>query len=65
MIEICSCCSNVKVETLKTVVSENLLKVGCIGNCEAYKEKSYGLINGEMAVADSEEAFIELVKASL
>lgn len=64
MIEICCCCSNVNVENIKTIVAEDQLKVGCIGNCEMHKDKSYGLINGEMVVTENENDFIEAVKAA-
>lgn len=64
MIEICCCCSKVNVETLKTLVSEDQLKVGCIENCELHEGKSYGIINGEMVVTEDENAFFEAVKAS-
>ena len=65
MIKVCSSCSNVNVEAIKKVVGEDKLTIGCIENCAAHKEKSYGFINDEMVVTETSEAFIEAVKNSL
>lgn len=65
MIEVCCCCSKVNVETLKSMVPENQLKVGCIEQCESHPGKSYGLINGVMVVVENEQEFFEAVKSAL
>lgn len=65
MVKVCCCCSKVDVEALKEVVSEDQLQVGCIDHCAGFDGKPFGLIDGELVVAEDQADFIDKVKASL
>lgn len=62
MIKVCEHCSNVKIEKLEAIVTEENIEVGCIENCAAYAKESYGYINDELVVASTEEEFLAIVK---
>ncbi|HAE43326.1 MAG TPA: DUF1450 domain-containing protein [Clostridiales bacterium] len=65
MVRICECCSNINVENLKSVVPSDQLEVACIGECSAYDDKSYGFIDDDLVVSETELDFIEVVKSRL
>lgn len=65
MVKVCACCSKLDVEALKSVVTEEQLQVGCIDHCAGFDGKPFGLIDGELVVAEDQADFIEIVKARL
>lgn len=64
MIRVCPTCSNVDVDKLEELVPDNV-EVECIGECGQHEGKSFGFINDELVIKDSEEEFFEAVKAML
>ena len=64
MVRVCSACSNVDVNKLEEVAPDNVA-VLCIGECGKHEGKSFGFINDELVIKDSEEEFFEAVKAML
>lgn len=65
MVKICGTCSNVNVEKLKSVLSPDQLEVTCVFGCSSYEGKSFGFINGNLVVSDTEQDFLEVVKKRL
>ncbi len=61
MVKVCSCCSNINVDYLKENLEGIEVKVGCVDNCAESSGKSFGLINGELVLADDEAAFVKEV----
>ena len=61
MIKVCEHCSNIDVDQLKKAVGEENVKVGCFGNCGAYKTEAYGYVNDELFVEDNQEDWIKKV----
>ncbi len=57
MIKVCKSCSNLDIEALSTVVPSEKLNIGCFDNCALHADKPYGMINGEIVVADNQSAF--------
>lgn len=58
MVKVCGCCSNVELEALKTVLSEDQIEVGCIEQCQGFDGKAFGLVDGELVVAENSDQFI-------
>jgi uncharacterized protein YuzB (UPF0349 family) len=65
MVKICGSCSNVNPETLKSILSPDKLEVTCVFGCSSYEGKSFGFINGNLVVTDTEQDFLEAVKIRL
>lgn len=65
MIKVCETCSNANLSDLKALVSEDQFSVKCLGHCEGHDGKSFGIIDGDLLVADSSEAFTAAVKEKL
>lgn len=64
MVRVCPTCSNVDVDKLEELAPDNV-EVECIGECGKHEGKSFGFINDELVIKDSEEEFFEAVKAVL
>lgn len=64
MIKVCPTCSNVDVDKLEKMVSGDKLEVGCIGECGQHEGKSFGYINDELVIKETEADFMAAVKAS-
>ncbi|HBF3439297.1 TPA: DUF1450 domain-containing protein, partial [Clostridioides difficile] len=54
MIRVCPNCSNVDVNKLKTLVGEENVKTGCIGQCRAFKKEAVGIIDNELEIKETE-----------
>lgn len=65
MIEVCPNCSNVNIAQLEAMVPADDFNVNCVGSCGSHPGKSVGYINGNFVEMDTEEAFMEAVKAAL
>jgi uncharacterized protein YuzB (UPF0349 family) len=65
MIRVCSNCSNVDVDLLTEVFGEDKVEVNCLGQCGMNPDESFGYVNEEFIIVDSEEAFIKAVKENL
>lgn len=61
MVKVCKHCSNIKIESLETVLSASEIEIGCIGHCESYPDQVYGLINNQLVVCDDESQFINII----
>lgn len=59
MIRVCPNCSNVDVNKLKTLVGEENVKTGCIGQCRAFKKEAVGIIDNELEIKETEAEFFE------
>lgn len=64
MIRVCPTCSNVDVDKLEEIAPDNVAVI-CIGECGKHEGKSFGFINDELVIRDSEADFFEAVKAML
>ncbi|MCO8921720.1 DUF1450 domain-containing protein [Clostridioides difficile] len=62
MIRVCLNCSNVDVNKLKTLVGEENVKTGCIGQCRAFKKEAVGIIDNELEIKETEAEFFEACK---
>ncbi|MDF2636841.1 MAG: hypothetical protein K0R78_3715 [Pelosinus sp.] len=62
MVRVCPTCSNVDIDKLEKFVPDNL-EVECIGECGQYEGKSFGYINNELVIKDTEQEFLESVKS--
>ena len=62
MVKVCERCSNVDINELTRVVGTEKIEVGCIGNCAAYKDQAYGIINDELVVEENSQAWINKAK---
>ncbi len=62
MIRVCPTCSNVDVDKLEELVPDNV-EVECIGECGQHEGKSFGYINDELVIKDSEQEIFEAVKS--
>ncbi|MBP2627056.1 MAG: hypothetical protein H6Q68_1767 [Firmicutes bacterium] len=62
MVRVCPTCSNVDIDKLEKLVPGNL-EVECIGECGQHEDKSFGYINDELVIEDTEEEFFESVKS--
>jgi uncharacterized protein YuzB (UPF0349 family) len=65
MVKIFGSCSNVILETLKSILSPEQIEVTCVFGCSSYEGKSFGFINGNLVVKDTEQDFLEAVKIRL
>ncbi|CUH95822.1 hypothetical protein P22_1902 [Propionispora sp. 2/2-37] len=63
MIRVCPNCSNVDLEKLHAFLPENELTEECIGECGQHEDKSFGYIDEELVIKETEEEFINAVKA--
>jgi len=63
MVRVCPSCSNVDVDKLKQLISDSNLEVECIGECGQHEGQSFGYINGELVIKDTEQEFFEAVKS--
>lgn len=63
MVRICPNCSNVDSSLLEDIVPEDELELECIGECGQHDDKSFGYINDELVIKDTEAEFIAAVKA--
>jgi len=61
MVKVCDCCSGITAAELKAVGLETV-ESGCIDHCAGFDGKVFGLIEGELVVVESKEAFLEQVK---
>lgn len=64
MIRVCEACSNVDIDKLGEIVPKDQLEVECIGECGQHEGKSFGYINDELVIKESEEEFLAAVKAA-
>lgn len=64
MVRICPSCSNVDSSMLEGIVPSGKLTVECIGECGQHEGKSFGYINDELVIKDSQDEFIAAVKAA-
>lgn len=64
MIKICPNCSNVSETELAKIVSADQLEVECIGECGQHEGKSFGYINDELVIKETEKDFLDAVKAA-
>ncbi|MEG6586924.1 DUF1450 domain-containing protein [Dendrosporobacter sp. 1207_IL3150] len=62
MIRVCPTCSNVDLEKITAILNENDIEVDCIGECGQHENKSFGYINDELVIKDTEEEFLEAIK---
>ena len=62
MVRVCPNCSNVDVDKLEELVPGNL-EVECIGECGQHEGQSFGYINDELVIKESEQEFFAAVKA--
>lgn len=62
MVKICKCCSNINVEQLMEVVDASEIEFGCIDHCGEHSDKVFGIINEELVVEESQDAFIARMK---
>ena len=62
MIKVCPECSMVDMDALKSAFGEDQLEFGCVEQCQGFDGKSFGLLNGELVIAENTAAFIEAVK---
>lgn len=62
MVKICKCCSNVSEEKLLEIVDASNIEFGCIDHCGEFSDKVFGLIDDELVVADTQEAFLGRLK---
>lgn len=65
MIRVCSNCSNVDVDVLVETFSEDLVEVNCLGQCGMNPDESFGYVNEEFIIVDTEEEFIQAAKEQL
>jgi uncharacterized protein YuzB (UPF0349 family) len=63
MIRICPNCSSVDPDNLKKVVAVSEFEEECIGECGQHEGKYFGYIDDELVVKDTEEEFLQEVKA--
>lgn len=63
MVRICPNCSNVDSSMLEGIVPKGELEVECIGECGQHEGKSFGYIDDQLIIKDSQEEFIKAVKA--
>lgn len=64
MIRVCPNCSNVDVGKLQALLPENELSEECLGECGQHEDKSFGYIDEELVIKETEEEFIKAVKAA-
>lgn len=64
MIRICPNCSNLDSSMFEGIVPQGELVEECIGECGQHEGKSFGFINDELVIKDSQEKFIAAVKAA-
>lgn len=68
LVKVCRTCSNLNISELKQFAHDNKikLKLGCIGQCRRnhpeYMNQFVGMIDKELIVVCSEEAFYEKMK---
>jgi uncharacterized protein YuzB (UPF0349 family) len=65
MVKICGSCSNVNVEKLKSILPPDQIIETCLFGCSSYEGKSFGFINGNLVVSNTEQDFLESVKDQL
>ncbi len=65
MVRVCPSCSHVDVEKLQDMLQELDLQVECIGECGQHEDQSFGYINDELVIKDSEEEFLDVVRRNL
>lgn len=65
MVRVCPSCSRVDVEKLQELLQDMDLQVECIGECGQHEDQSFGYINDELVIKDSEEEFLAAVRRHL
>lgn len=65
MVRVCENCSGVDTDKLAAIVPTGQLTIECIGECGQHQGSSFGFINDELVIKDTEEEFFDTVKASL
>jgi len=63
MVRVCPDCSNVDLDKLGKLVPADNLEVECIGECGQHGGQSFGCINDELVITDTEQEFFESVKS--
>lgn len=62
MVRVCPNCSNVDIDEL-TELLDGDIEVACIGECGQHEGKSFGYINDELVIKDTEQEFFEAAKS--
>jgi len=62
MIRVCPNCSNVDVDELERLSSDDV-EVECIGECGQHENHSFVYINDELVIRDSEQELFAEVKS--
>ena len=59
MIRVCGYCSNVDIDAIKTIVGDENVEVGCIGQCG---QEFVAYINDELIETSTEEELLDYIK---
>ena len=59
MIRVCGYCSNGDIDAIKTIVGDENVEVGCIGQCG---QKFVAYINDELIETSTEEELLDYIK---
>ena len=59
MIRVCGYCSNVDIDAIKTLVGDENVEVGCIGQCG---QEFVAYINDELIETSTEEELLDYIK---
>jgi uncharacterized protein YuzB (UPF0349 family) len=62
MVKICPNCSNVDESRVHEIMGLEEVESTCIGECGQHEGKSFGFVNDELIIKDSEEEFYTILK---
>ncbi len=62
LVRVCPFCSNINVDKLKEIITEENVREGCVSACRKEKTHFFGRINGTYIITKTEEEFINECK---